>query len=141
MKNIKRHLSLLCVVALALAVMVPTVFAATKSYDISYDFTLGSGDGSPTTYDGKDAKDFWYPGNGSATWSIEVSSKSETYVKSAKLYYIRSLSSDVQVETLSSIGAGTTANASFVAIDGKTYYAVITAATDIGVYGTTTLKQ
>ena len=100
MKNIKRHLSLLCVVALALAVMVPTVFAATKSYDISYDFTLGSGDGSPTTYDGKDAKDFWYPGNGSATWSIEVSSKSETYVKSAKLYYIRSLSSDVQVETL-----------------------------------------
>ena len=47
MKSVKRHLSLICVVALVLAIMVPTVFAATTGYNYTYDFNLGSG-GSKT---------------------------------------------------------------------------------------------
>ena len=34
MKSVKRHLSLICVVALVLAIMVPTVFAATTGYKL-----------------------------------------------------------------------------------------------------------
>ena len=37
MKSVKRHLSLICVVALVLAIMVPTVFAATTGYNYTYD--------------------------------------------------------------------------------------------------------
>lgn len=58
MKSVKRHLSLFCVVALVLAIMVPTVFAATAGYNYTYNFNLGTG--GSTTYNGKTEKDFWY---------------------------------------------------------------------------------
>ncbi|HCX92837.1 MAG TPA: hypothetical protein DGZ34_09225 [Lachnospiraceae bacterium] len=139
MKSVKRHLSLICVVALVLAIMVPTVFAATTGYNYTYSFNLGSG--GSKTYDGKDEKDFWYPSDEAATWSINVNSNSKTYVDTATLYYIRSLKSDVEVETMSGIGAGSSDSRSFVGIDGKTYYAVINAMSNAGVYGTTNLSQ
>lgn len=37
MKSVKRHLSLICVVALVLAIMVPTVFAASICYRAKYN--------------------------------------------------------------------------------------------------------
>ena len=40
MKSVKRHLSLICVVALVLAIMVPTVFAATTGYNYTYPVML-----------------------------------------------------------------------------------------------------
>lgn len=70
MKSVKRHLSLICVVALVLAIMVPTVFAATTGYNYTYDFNLGSG--GSKTYNGKTENALWYPGDGSGTWSIYV---------------------------------------------------------------------
>ena len=120
MKSVKRHLSLICVVALVLAIMVPTVFAATAGYNYTYDFNLGSG--GSTTYNGKSENHLWYPSKGAATWRVDVDSGSQTYVKSAKLYYIRSLNTDVEVKSMSSIGAGSNDSKAFVGIEGKTYY-------------------
>lgn len=139
MKSVKRHLSLICVVALVLAIMVPTVFAATTGYNYTYDFNLGSG--GSKTYNGKTENALWYPGDGSGTWSIYVNGNSNTSVSSAKLYYIRSFNTDVAVKTMSSIDRGSSDSESFVGIDGKTYYAVITAKKNEGVYGTTNLSQ
>jgi len=139
MKSVKRHLSLICVVALVLAIMVPTVFAATAGYDYTYNFNLGSG--GSKTYNGKTENALWYPEDGAATWSIYVNGNSSASVSSAKLYYIRSFNTDVAVKTMSSIGVGSSDSESFVGIDGKTYYAVITANTNAGIYGTTNLSQ
>ena len=139
MKSVKRHLSLICVVALVLAIMVPTVFAATAGYNYTYDFNLGSG--GSTTYNGKSENHLWYPSKGAATWRVDVDSGSQTYVKSAKLYYSRSLNTAVEVKSMSSIGAGSNDSKAFVGIEGKTYYAVIYANSNAGVYGTTNLSQ
>ena len=139
MKSVKRHLSLFCVVALVLAIMVPTVFAATAGYNYTYNFNLGTG--GSTTYNGKTEKDFWYPSDEAATWRVDVNSGSQTYVKSATLYYIRSFNTDMPVESMPSIGAGVYDSKSFVGIDGKTYYAIINANSNAGVYGTTNLSQ
>lgn len=110
--------------------------ALAKIYD---DFNLGSG--GSKTYNGKTENALWYPGDGSGTWSIYVNGNSNTSVSSAKLYYIRSFNTDVAVKTMSSIDRGSSDSESFVGIDGKTYYAVITAKTNEGVYGTTNLSQ
>lgn len=53
----------------------------------------------------------------------------------------RASGKDVAVKTMSSIDRGSSDSESFVGIDGKTYYAVITAKTNEGVYGTTNLSQ
>ena len=135
----KRLMAITFAALMATSMMGSTVFAATAGYNYTYNFNLGTG--GSTTYNGKTEKDFWYPSDEAATWRVDVNSGSQTYVKSATLYYIRSFNTDMPVESMPSIGAGGYDSKSFVGIDGKTYYAIINANSNAGVYGTTNLSQ
>lgn len=140
MKKMRRRLSLLCVVVLVLAITIPTVFAATTGYLYTYGFSMGTG--GTKIYNGKSNGDLWYPTDvGAATWSVDVNGSSITYVSSATLYYIRSFGTDPFVTSMASVSVGGSGSKPIVVVDGKTYYAVINAATNEGVYGTTTLYQ
>lgn len=132
----KRFAKTICALSLALLVVIPTCFAATKSAS----YTISN---SGKTWNGKDNDVLWVLSDSEATFEATITS-SETRSISGDLKYVRELYPDSTLASLTVTGKNGASNKSAPFYPNDTdagHYAVIKITSGKGVQGRVSVSQ